>query len=80
MYCVYLLQSIKYKSKRYVGVSANLKQRLKDHNLGKSIHTSKFCPWKLVSAVYFNDKNKAYSFEDYLKSGSGSAFANKHLW
>ena len=47
---------------------------------GKSPHTSKFLPWRLVTYVAFSDQSKAASFERYLKSGSGHAFANKRPW
>jgi putative endonuclease len=57
-----------------------LKRRLIEHNSGKSPHTSKFAPWRLVTYVAFSDESKAASFERYLKSGSGHAFAGKRLW
>ena len=57
-----------------------LKQRLADHNAGKSPHTSKYTPWRLVTYVAFSDIEKARAFERYLKSGSGHAFAKKRLW
>ena len=65
---------------RYVSVTSNLKQRLAEHNGGKSPHTSKYIPWKLVTYVAFSDERKAKTFELYLKSGSGHAFAKKRLW
>lgn len=77
---VYLLQSEAVVSQRYVGITADLKQRLADHNTGKSPHTSKYAPWKLVTYVAFSDEQKAETFERYLKSGSGHAFARKRLW
>jgi predicted GIY-YIG superfamily endonuclease len=80
MWYVYLLQSEKFEGKRYVGVTSDLRQRLSDHNSGKSPHTSKYLPWKLVTYVAFSDKKKAETFEHYLKSGSGHAFAKKRLW
>jgi len=80
MYYVYLLQSESCTGQRYVGVTANLKQRLIDHNAGKSLHTSKYIPWTLVTYIAFSDKQKAETFERYLKSGSGHAFAKKRLW
>ena len=46
----------------------------------KSPHTSKFLPWKLVTYVAFSDEQKARTFQRYLKSGSGHAFAGKRLW
>jgi putative endonuclease len=49
MHYVYLLQSESIVGQRYVGVTSNLKQRLADHNAGKSPHTSKYAPWKFVT-------------------------------
>jgi predicted GIY-YIG superfamily endonuclease len=61
-------------------MTTDLRQRLKEHNAGKSCHTSKFKPWQLITYVAFSSRAKADSFERYLKSGSGHAFANKRLW
>jgi len=36
-------------------------------------------PLELITYIAFNDKYKAYKFEKYLKSGSGTAFRNKRL-
>ena len=80
MYYVYLLESTPTPKHRYVGLTADLKQRLVDHNAGKSAHTSKFKPWRLVTYVAFSDRAKAELFERYIKSGSGHAFANRRLW
>jgi predicted GIY-YIG superfamily endonuclease len=77
---VYLLQSESASTQRYVGSTTDLKRRLADHNAGKSPHTSKFVPWKLITYVAFSDAEKATHFERYLKSGSGHAFARKRLW
>ncbi len=77
---VYLLQSESFIDQRYVGITSDLKQRLADHNAGKSPHTSKYVPWKLVTYIAFSDVQKAETFERYLKSGSGHAFARKRLW
>jgi predicted GIY-YIG superfamily endonuclease len=48
MHYVYLLESLTFTDQRYVGITSDLKQRLADHNAGKSPHTSKYTPWKLV--------------------------------
>ena len=77
---VYLLRSVPNPTQRYIGMTDNLKGRLEDHNAGKSSHTSKYKPWKIVVAVRFEDDSKAIAFEKYLKSGSGHAFTNRHLW
>ncbi|MCW5725078.1 MAG: GIY-YIG nuclease family protein [Maricaulaceae bacterium] len=67
-------------SERYAGLTADLKRRLADHNSGKSAHTVKFAPWRLVAYVALSDARKAEQFERYLKSGSGHAFARKRFW
>ena len=80
MHYVYLIESLSVEGKRYVGVSTDLKHRFREHNQGRSSHTTKFMPWKLITYVAFIDRAKAEAFERYLKSGSGHAFARKHLW
>ncbi|MBE0532623.1 MAG: GIY-YIG nuclease family protein [Rhodospirillales bacterium] len=77
MHFVYLIESCATTGERYVGVTADLKRRLQDHNIGKSLHTPKFRPWRLVTHIAFSDRAKAEAFEFYLKSGSGHAFAKK---
>ena len=80
MHYVYLLESDASPGKRYVGLTADLKRRLAEHNAGTSAHTSKYIPWRLVTYVAFSNEQKAISFERYLKAGSGHAFASKRLW
>ncbi|HVV80620.1 MAG TPA: GIY-YIG nuclease family protein [Pseudolabrys sp.] len=80
MFYVYLIESLSSDGERYVGLTTDLKRRLQEHNTGKSYHTSKFRPWRLATYVAFSDRAKAESFELYLKSGSGHAFANRRLW
>ncbi len=77
---VYLLQSVNCPNQRYIGSTKNLRHRLSEHNSGKSIHTAKFKPWKVMVAVWFEDEKKALEFERYLKIGSGRAFARRRLW
>lgn len=80
MYYVYLISSLNFPNKNYVGYTNNLEQRLEKHNSGGSVYTSDFRPWKLVTYLCFNNESKALEFEKYLKSGSGYAFAKKRLW
>ncbi|HDQ26207.1 MAG TPA: GIY-YIG nuclease family protein [bacterium] len=65
--------------KYYIGITEDVEKRLKSHNYGQSAHTLRFKPWKIISYTVFMDDSKAFEFEKYLKSGSGRAFANKHL-
>lgn len=80
MYYVYLLQSEAEPEQRYVGMTSDLTARLAAHNAGKSPHTAKFKPRRLVTYTAFSEQAKATAFEAYLKSGSGHAFARKRLW
>ncbi len=80
MFYVYLLRSIPNPKQTYIGFTEDLKTRLQAHNHGQSPHTSKYKPLNLITYLSFNDKARALSFERYLKSHSGKAFANKRLW
>ena len=77
---VYLLQSTSYPDHRYVGLTTDLKNRLAEHNAGKSAPTASYRPWETMVAIRFEDEAHAAQFEQYLKSGSGRAFANRHFW
>ena len=77
---IYLIESTSCPGKRYIGKTTDLKQRIKDHNFQRSPYTAKYTPWKVVVALKFNNDKKADSFERYLKSGSGHAFAKRHFW
>ncbi|CAN7380307.1 GIY-YIG nuclease family protein [Mesorhizobium caraganae] len=80
MWYVYLLQSETTEGERYIGITSDLKRRLAEHNAGKSSHTSRFLPWRIVTYMAFSNQAKAAFFVRYLKSGSGHAFASKRLW
>ncbi len=80
MYYVYLIRSINHPNQTYVGLTDDLKARLKKHNEGGSPHTSKYKPWDMATYVAFSDRKQAAEFESYLKSGSGRVFAKKRLW
>ena len=79
MWYVYIVRSLSSPDESYVGATADLRQRVSDHNAGKSAHTAKFRPWELVWYCAFAEKLRALEFERYLKSHSGKAFANKRL-
>jgi predicted GIY-YIG superfamily endonuclease len=78
-YYVYLIRSVKHPQTVYVGYTTNVKDRLKTHNSGGSIHTRKDKPWELVVCTLFKDRNSAKQFEKYLKSQSGRAFIKKRF-
>lgn len=79
MHYVSLLKSNNFPNQYYIGLTASLKERLKQHNEGISTHTAKFRPWKLVVFLGFFDEDDARRFEKYLKSGSGREFSRRHF-
>ncbi|WP_343768880.1 GIY-YIG nuclease family protein [Gangjinia marincola] len=76
-YAIYILKCS--NGKYYTGFTANLSQRLKAHQRGEVSFTRNKLPVELVHVAFFLEKQKAYDFERYLKSGSGIAFRNKRL-
>ncbi len=77
MHYVYMLQN--ENEKQYVGYSHDLKRRLHEHQHGDVNTTKVYKESKLVWYCAFVNKKKALDFEQYLKEGSGHAFAKKHL-
>jgi predicted GIY-YIG superfamily endonuclease len=80
MTIVYILKSIKYPSRHYVGITENLEERLKTHNSSRVGYTKKFAPWEVETYITFKNKSLADKLERYLKSGSGHAFLKKRLF
>ena len=79
MIYVYILRSLEHVERYYVGITADLRARLKRRNAREVPHTSKYAPWALKTYVAFDNEKQAVSFEKYLKTASGRAFAKKRL-
>ena len=77
-YYVYILKSEK-TGDIYTGYTVDLNNRIKQHNEDMSKYTKGKGPWGLVWFAAFDNKEKALSFEKYLKQGSGYAFARKRF-
>ncbi|MCC7240299.1 MAG: GIY-YIG nuclease family protein [Acidobacteria bacterium] len=65
--------------RHYVGLTSDVQRRLIWHNTGPSGVTVHHRPWSLVVAIEFTDVTAARRFERYLKTGSGRAFAKRHV-
>ena len=76
-YAVYIL--LCYDGTYYTGYTTNIDNRIKAHQNREVKYTKTRLPVKLVNLFLFENKQKAYDFEQYLKSGSGIAFRNKRL-
>jgi predicted GIY-YIG superfamily endonuclease len=76
---VYILESLAPAKGYYVGLTEDLSARLIKHNAGEVPHTTKLKPWRIKTAIAFQNREKAAAFEKYLKSASGCAFSKKRL-
>ncbi len=79
MFYVYYIKSQSFPGKTYIGYTQNLKQRLLDHNSGKSVYTKQFKPWVLVGFLGFDQEIKALRFERHLKSNAGRVFLRRYF-
>ena len=79
MHYTYVLESTGRPGELYRGHTSDLRARLAAHNAGQCPHTAKFRPWRLRFYAAFPTIELAQAFERYLKTGSGHAFASKHL-
>ncbi len=77
--CVYILKSKSDRGGYYTGVTSDWRARVRAHNDGRCSHTAKNRPWEIDVLIQFTDERRALAFERYLKSGSGCAFAERHL-
>jgi putative endonuclease len=76
---VYVLRSVDYPDRAYVGISADVELRLRSHNAGQSPSTARWKPWIVDVCIEFRTEELAGRFEKYLKSGSGHAFRTRHF-
>ena len=76
MFFVYALKS-KSRNYIYVGLTANLEQRLEYHNKGKNKTTRPYRPFELIYCEICKDRIEARKKEKYLKSGVGKEFLKK---
>lgn len=75
---VYLLQSEMDQS-WYIGYTANLEQRLLQHNNGESYYTKRKMPWKLIYFEGGLNKMDSIAREKYLKTGMGRRYLKNRL-
>jgi len=75
---VYVLQSHK-DNKRYIGFTADLRKRFREHNEGKSFATA---PRRPLSLIYYEaclSQTDATRREKYLKTTGGRRFPAKRI-
>ena len=78
MYYVYILRSEKDK-KLYSGYTADLKRRLKDHDLGKQAATKYRRPFKLIYYEAYLYQQDATAREKFFKTQWGRNYLKRVL-
>ena len=76
MYKTYILYS-ESKNRFYVGHTADMEDRIKRHNAGRSKSTKYGIPWKLVYIKEFSTKSEAYQHEMYIKKQKSNEYIKK---
>jgi putative endonuclease len=70
MFYVYVLQS-ESDAGLYIGLTTDLRRRIKEHQAGESFATSYRGPWRLIYYEAYLEEADAQGRERYLKSGGG---------
>ena len=78
MHYVYVLRSANDDG-LYIGYSADLRRRMREHRDGVSFATSFRRPWRLIYYEAYLNQKDALGREKYLKSGAGRRFLRAQL-
>jgi len=78
MYYVYVLLSLK-DNKFYIGLTRDLKRRLKEHNSGKNTSTKSRLPLELIYYEAHLPKTDAERRERYFKTSKGKSTLKQML-
>jgi len=73
MYFVYALKSLN-RNYIYIGISDNLKRRIKQHNRGYNKTTNPYKPFYILLIEKYMTRPEARRREKYLKSGCGKEY------
>jgi putative endonuclease len=69
-YFLYVLRSAP-TGKHYIGIAADVENRLHEHNTKSGRWTSAYKPWTLVTSEEYPDRASASRRERFLKSRAG---------
>jgi len=72
MFTVYIIKSDR-NDRYYIGVTADLRRRLRYHNGGANRSTRKQGPWQVVYSEEFSSKENAWRWERQIKKYKGGA-------
>ncbi|MDP3800043.1 MAG: GIY-YIG nuclease family protein [bacterium] len=78
-YYIYVLESVKFSGRLYVGYTKDLVKRLKEHNLGLNFSTKSCKPWKVIHYEAYINEIDAKRREKYIKSSQGARLLKRML-
>jgi len=73
MFYVYALKSLR-RNYTYIGMTADVQRRLKDHDAGYNKTTKPYKPFSTLLLEEYPTRDLARRREKYLKSGVGRAY------
>jgi putative endonuclease len=77
MFYVYALKS-ENRNYIYVGLTADTKRRIADHNDRKERTTRSYAPFKTILIEEYDSRIEAREREKFLKSGAGKEYLKSH--
>ncbi len=75
---VYILQS-EEGGELYVGITSDLRKRIKEHNQGRNFSTKSRIPWQLIHYEAYKNRNDTKRREKYLKTNQGARLLKRML-
>lgn len=75
---VYVLTSLK-RGQIYIGLTTDLRKRVKEHNQGINKSTKPYVPWKLIYYEACLNEQDAKRREHYLKTNQGGRLLKRRL-
>ncbi len=71
MYSVYILQSVRFMKRHYIGYTNNLEVRMEQHNSGKTESLLRYIPMRVIHIEEYKTRLEAMRREKQIKSYKG---------
>ncbi len=78
MHYLYILES-EVNGRYYIGITSDVKKRLRQHNTGKTKSTKAYIPWNLMCKVQFPTRQEAARIERKLKNSKSRRVIEKYI-
>ncbi len=76
MHYIYILRS-ELDGSFYIGSTANIEERVREHNFGRTRYTSRRRPWELVYSEEYSDKFEALRREKQIKKRKSKKYIER---